>query len=79
MNTKFTLLIDKSVIQKAKQFANDTNQSLSKIVETYLSQITSDILPNGDPELELLRGIVKLPDNFNLKEEISSLRNKKHG
>ncbi|WP_194850611.1 DUF6364 family protein [Nonlabens antarcticus] len=40
MNTKLTLSIKKDVIEMAKVFAKEQNQSLSKLVENYLKHIS---------------------------------------
>ncbi len=79
MNTKLTLSLKKSIIEKAKQYAKSNNQSLSQIIESYLDKITSQNPEFGDPELDSLRGIIKLPKDFDLKKESRSLRIKKHG
>lgn len=41
MNTKLTLNIDKSIINKAKTYASTQHISLSKIVEEYLKSLSS--------------------------------------
>lgn len=41
MDTKLTLKLDKSVIEKAKAYASDQQVSLSKLVENYLNALTS--------------------------------------
>ena len=79
MTTKLTLSLKKSVIEKAKKYAKGNNQSLSQIIESYLEKITSQDPELGDSELDAVRGIIKLPKNFNLKKESRKLRNKKHG
>ena len=40
MNTKLTLNLDKSVIEKAKAYLKSHNTSLSKVIEAYLSSLT---------------------------------------
>jgi hypothetical protein len=42
MLTKLTLTIDHSVIEKAKEFAQEKNKSVSRIVEEYLRNISID-------------------------------------
>ena len=79
MNTKLTLSLKKSVIDKAKEYAKGNNQSLSQIIESYLEQITSKHMESGDSELDGLRGIIDLPDNYDLKKESRKLRIEKHG
>lgn len=41
MDTKLTLKLDKTVIEKAKIYAAEQERSLSKIIESYLQVITS--------------------------------------
>lgn len=41
MLTKLTLTIDQSIILKAKEFAQEKNKSVSKIVEEYLRNIST--------------------------------------
>lgn len=79
MTKKLTLSLKKSVIEKAKLYAKDNNQSLSQIVESYLEKIVASDPVNGDAELDELRGIITLPDDFDVKAEIRKLRIKKHG
>ena len=69
MNTKLTLSLKKSVIEKAKQYAKGNNQSLSQLIESYLEKITSGDPELGDSELDSIRGIISLPDDFDLKKE----------
>ena len=54
MDSKITLSFDRSVIQKAKKFAQENNISLSRLTEFLLSKVTStshksiDELPVSD-------------------------------
>ncbi len=79
MTTKLTLSINKAIIAKAKQYAKNNNQSLSQIIESYLEKIVSQNPELGDQELDEIRGIIKLPDNYNEKEEARKMRIEKHG
>ena len=79
MNTKLTLSINKSIIERAKRYARGNNQSLSQIIESYLEKITSRNPEMGDPELDRIRGIIQLPNDFDLKSETRKLKIKKHG
>jgi len=45
MATKLTLTIDKAIIKKAKNFAQEKNKSVSRIVEEYLNNISSSNTP----------------------------------
>jgi len=79
MNTKLTLSINKSIIEKAKRYAKGNNQSLSQIIESYLEKVTSNNMELGDPELDSIRGIIKLPKDFDLKKESRKNKIKRHG
>jgi len=41
MLTKLTLTIDQAIISKAKEFAQEKNKSVSRIVEEYLRNIST--------------------------------------
>jgi len=79
MNTKLTLSLKKAVIEKAKKYAKGNNQSLSQIIESYLENITSQDPELGDSELDSIRGIITLPEDFDIKKESQKLRINKHG
>lgn len=40
MDTKLTLKLDKTVIERAKEYAATHNRSLSRIIESYLQSLT---------------------------------------
>jgi predicted HicB family RNase H-like nuclease len=42
MDTKLTLIADKEIIEKAKQYAKSQKISLSRLIESYLSSLTSE-------------------------------------
>lgn len=79
MTSKLTLSLKKSIIEKAKLYAKDTNQSLSQMVEDYLYKITSEQNNIKDKELDKIRGIINLEDDFDIKKERSKYRKEKHG
>ncbi len=74
MNTKLTLTIEKTVIDRAKKYARDKNNSLSDIVENYLKVITKK---QDNPDIEItpliksLKGSFKAPQDFDYKKELS--------
>jgi hypothetical protein len=78
MQSKLTLSIDKQIIEKAKEFANRSNRSLSEIIETYLEKITDSELEDVDNELSKIIGVIKLPENFDEKKEIRRILTEKH-
>lgn len=65
MDAKITLSFDKSVIRKAKVFADDNNISLSRLTEFLLGKVTSstfksiDELPVSDWISEVSEGKIK--------------------
>ena len=80
MNTKLTLTMDKAVIERAKFYAKNTGRSLSELVEGYLDSITQDAVGEPiSPRLKRIIGAVKLPDDFDDKQELENYYNEKHG
>ena len=73
MNTKLTLTIEKSIIEKAKLYAKDKGRSLSDIIESYLKAITAEKKAVNDisPLVNSLRGSFKAPESFDYKKELS--------
>lgn len=74
MNTKLTLTIEQSLIEKAKQYAKGKGRSLSDIVENYLKVIIKEentIVVASTPIVTKLRGAFKAPKDFDYKKELS--------
>lgn len=72
MDTKLTLMLDKSVIDRAKAYARRHNKSLSGMVENYFKNLTTR--PKADDEessplVKSLKGVVKVPADFDFKAE----------
>lgn len=70
MNTKLTLNLQQTIIEKAKNYAKSHKTSLSRIIENYLQKLTED---NDDkkkisPLVKSLSGVIKLPKNFDPKK-----------
>lgn len=80
MTTKLTLTIDDSVISIAKKYAKQKGKSLSDIVENYLMSLTSKENKEEkiSPKILKLMGVIKLPDNFNYKKELTKALAKKY-
>jgi ribosome recycling factor len=80
METKLTLRLRKSVIEKAKEYAHDQKTSLSKIIETYLDSITSTKKndPDTTPLVDSLSGVIKLKNDFDYKKEYTNYLTDKH-
>ena len=72
MNTKLTLKLNKRSIERAKKYALKNKQSLSVIVENYFNLIAEKENMNEieiSPNVLELSGIIKLPEDIDLKEE----------
>jgi len=73
MNTKLTLTIEQSIIEKAKSYAKGKGRSLSDIIENYLKAITKEqsVVEDISPIVSSLRGSFKSPESFDYKKELS--------
>lgn len=75
MNTKLTLTIEHTIVEKAKVYAKAKGYSLSVIVENYLKGITQE---EGKSEIEMtpvvksLKGAFKAPSDFDYKRELEN-------
>lgn len=86
MNTKLTLTIEESVIEKAKAYARKSHRSLSDLIENYLKGLTADeIEPEKganeeslSPIVKQLKGSFKAPENFDYKKELTERLSKKY-
>jgi 5'-deoxynucleotidase YfbR-like HD superfamily hydrolase len=83
MNTKLTLTIEQSIIEKAKKYARKKERSLSDLVESYLKALTTEenITKAEDelsPALKSLKGSFKMSKNFDYKKELSDRLTEKY-
>ena len=81
MNTKLTLTIEQSVIEKAKKYAKIKERSLSNLIENYLKALTKDNLQNNielTPIVKSLKGSFNAPKNSDYKKELSNTLSKKY-
>ena len=83
MNTKLTLTIEQSIIEKAKIYARKKERSLSDLIENYLKAITNeDSSTTKEEELtpivKSLKGTFKLPKNFDYKKELTDRLSEKY-
>jgi len=81
MNTKLTLTIEQSIIEKAKKYANNNGRSLSSIIENYLKIITNEEVVSDiklTPIVKSLKGSFKAPRNLNYKKELSKRLSEKY-
>ena len=70
MDTKLTLVADKEIIEKAKQYAKSQKLSLSRLVESYLSSLVSTKSEESEisPLVKSLSGVINLKNDFDIKE-----------
>ncbi|CAM3690816.1 hypothetical protein BAZ12_04120 [Elizabethkingia miricola] len=81
MNTKLTLTIEKSVIEKAKKYAHKRERSLSDLIENYLKALTNDDSKNENdltPTVKSLKGSFSMPKNFDYKKELTDRLSEKY-
>ena len=81
MNTKLTLTIEQSVIEKAKKYAKNKERSLSDLIENYLKALTTEEISKQDelsPTVKSLKGSFKIPEDFDYKKELSERLTEKY-
>jgi hypothetical protein len=71
MNKKLTLSLNENVIENAKLFAKKNKISLSKLIEAYLKSIADNSTKDVEitPLVESLSGVIKLPTDFNVRDD----------
>ncbi|MCP9757485.1 hypothetical protein EGI26_20175 [Lacihabitans sp. CCS-44] len=71
MDTKLTLIADKEIIEKAKQYAKSQKISLSRLIESYLSSLVSKRSEEIEisPLVKSLSGVISLENDFDAKEK----------
>lgn len=70
MDTKLTLVADKEIIEKAKQYAKSQKISLSRLIESYLSSLVTKSSEEIEisPLVKSLSGVISLENDFDVKE-----------
>ena len=81
MDTKLTLKLEDTIIEKAKEYAKNNKTSLSKLIENYLLNITGD---KGNDEkitplVKSLSGVINLPEGFDHKKGYAEFLTGKYG
>ena len=72
MDTKLTLKLEDSVINRAKVYASSHRQSLSKLVENFFRSLTEKERANEEkipPTVKSLAGIIKSRKKINAEKE----------
>ena len=85
MDTKLTLKLDKDVIERAKEYANLHNRSLSRIIESYLQSLTNQSGSKDrsedfqiSPFVRSISSGVQLPADLDLKTDYSNYLTEKY-
>ena len=81
MNTKLTLSIEETIIEKAKKYAKIKERSLSNLIENYLKALTNEEFEkeNDSPSIvNSLKGSFKMPIDFDYKKELSNRLSEKY-
>ena len=82
METKLTLRLNDSVIERAKIYAKNQRISLSKMIESYLDSLTREKVNNHKstitPLVESLSGVINLPSDFDYKNEYTDYLSEKY-
>lgn len=82
METKLTLRLNDSVIERAKIYAKSQKISLSKMIESYLDSLTrkkeKDSKISITPLVESLSGVIDLPSDFDYKKEYGDYLTEKY-
>lgn len=80
MDTKLTLKLEQSVIEKAKDYAKRQKTSLSRLIENYLLNVTDEenAQEKITPLVRSLSGIIDLPDDYDHKKDYADYLAKKY-
>jgi hypothetical protein len=80
MKTKLTLRLNKSVIERAKQYAQLHKTSVSRLVESYLDVVAQKSTSEDEitPLVESLSGVIEVDANFDHKNEYTDYLIDKH-
>jgi hypothetical protein len=74
MNTKLTLTIEQTLIDKAKQYARRHNRSLSDIIENYIKLLINEEhhqVIDHSPVTSIMKGAFTAPEDLDYKSALS--------
>ncbi len=80
MKKRINLTVEEEVLEKAKDYAEEHNTSVSEMVEVYLKKVTAKI-PKSNNLMDTIRAL-KIKGNYksrDLKKEYYEARGKKYG
>lgn len=77
MDKKLTLSLDAVIIERAKNYAKEQETSLSKMIESYLSLITSSATSSTaeskevavTPLVKSLIGVASVPEDYDFRSD----------
>lgn len=81
MDTKLTLKLDEKIIEKAKLYASEKKLSLSRLIENYLSSVTSDKLDSDlqiSPFVKSLSSGLSIPADYDYKKDRADYLDQKY-
>jgi hypothetical protein len=80
MDTKLTLRLNKSIIERAKLYAQGHKTSLSQMIEYYLDSLTKTNKQKSEitPLVESISGVVKLKSDYDFKDDYANYLNEKY-
>ena len=82
MDTKLTLKLDKTVIEKAKEYAESHQKSLSRMIESYLQSLTNQEQTKDEPKIspfvKSMSSGVQIPAELDYKKEYRDFLIKKY-
>ncbi len=86
MKAKLTLLLDKGIIEDAKEYAAENDTSISRMFELFIKATLAKVAPKKSkrrkkvhPDVERLVGIIKLPKDFDYKKAREEYLAEKYG
>ena len=79
MDSKLTLKLNESVIERAKQYAKENNISLSRMIESYLQAVTIKKKTKMEisPLVESLTGVIEL-EKINYRKDYTDFLSQKY-
>ncbi len=81
MDAKLTLKLDKTIIQKAKEYAAKNNHSLSRLIEAYLQSIVTESETDTikiSPFVKSMSSGKSVPNDLDYKKEYREHLANKH-
>jgi hypothetical protein len=70
--SKLTLSVDSKVVARAKRYAKQRGESVSKMVEAYLAEVAGPPRTPDTPVLRSLRGLLKRADIQDYKKHVAA-------